>query len=116
MLQVTSIHVSFCSISLPPQQLNGEEEDGSDGESAPTRDDRQNLNGSERDLDDGGRASKRRSDEGLGLKDELDFEAERESGEEDGEEGEEGMHGFHILPFCLYIFIFFFLYFPKKIR
>ncbi|XP_068213126.1 zinc finger CCCH domain-containing protein 18-like isoform X19 [Palaemon carinicauda] len=37
--------------------------------------------------------SKRRSDDSLGLRDELDFEAERESGEDDGEEGEEGEEG-----------------------
>ncbi|XP_064101845.1 zinc finger CCCH domain-containing protein 18-like [Macrobrachium nipponense] len=41
----------------------------------------------------GATKSKRRSDESLGLRDELDFEAERESGEEDGEEGEEGEEG-----------------------
>lgn len=104
-------HVFFSEIFLPFLQLNGEEEDGSDVESAPARDDRhsegQNLNNSERDLDEGGRASKRRSDEGLGLKDELDFEAERESGEEDGEEGEEGMYTFHTV---LYWFLCFHLF------
>ncbi|XP_066950142.1 zinc finger CCCH domain-containing protein 18-like isoform X6 [Macrobrachium rosenbergii] len=42
---------------------------------------------------EGATKSKRRSDESLGLRDELDFEAERESGEEDGEEGEEGEEG-----------------------
>lgn len=101
---------SFCQIFLPLPQLNGEEEEGSDAESAPAREERhregQNLNGSERDPDEGGRASKRRSDEGLGLKDELDFEAERESGEEDGEEGEDGKFYHVLLYFHIFIPIF----------
>lgn len=49
--------------------------------------------GSKVDEDRGKPSSKRRSDEGLGVRDELDFEAERESGEEEAEEGEEGEEG-----------------------